>query len=353
MMSIEKRTSKKGVVSYRVKVRRKGYPVQTETFPNLTMAKNWATRMEAKITEGVHLTTIEAKRHTLSELFDAYRRHVISNKKTINRNTAHHIAKWDELIGSYSLAGLTPSIIIRAWEQIAVETGKDGRYRSNATLNRYMAALSVALSYAVKELEWLDINPVTKISKKTESRGRVRYLSDDERNNLLTSAKKLSNPYMYPLILLAITTGARKMEMLGLKWTDVDLNAKRAILHDTKNGEQRTLPLVEPALTELKKLYSQSMNSEYVFPSRNGLQPIDIKRCWTTLLKDAGIQDFRFHDLRHTCASYLAMNGFTMGEIAAVLGHKTLQMTKRYAHLSDAHSQSVVEQMSNKIFGGK
>ena len=70
-------------------------------------------------------------------------------------------------------------------------------------------------------------------------------------------------------------------------------------------------------------------------------------------MADANLVDFHFHDLRHTCASYLAMNGATMGEIAAVLGHKTLQMTKRYAHLSEEHSQSVVEKMTTKIFGGQ
>lgn len=346
MANIEKRTSKNGKTSYRVKVRMKGYPMQSETFPNLTMARNWATRTEARIKEGLHLAVIESKRHTLSELITRY-----ESRLGASVDTSRHLRVWSKLIGDYSLASMTPSLIIETREKIAeIKTHK--KTKSNATINRYLAALSVVLSYATKELEWLDINPMSKVSKLQEPRGRVRYLSDTERDNLLGAAKTANNPYLYPTILMAITTGARRMEILGLKWADVDLNTQRAILHDTKNGERRGLSLVEPTLSELKKLYRKRAKSEFVFPSYDGKQPFDIKRSWDKAISDAHIEDFKFHDLRHTCASYLAMNGTTMGEIAAILGHKTLQMTKRYAHLSDAHSQSVLEKMTTKIFGG-
>jgi len=352
MANIEKRIAKNGKVSYRVKVRLKGYPAQSETFPNLSMAKNWATRMEARIKEGLHLTVIESKRHTLAELIDLYDRRILSARSNNSRYPRSHLRVWRELMGDYSLASITPALIIKTRERIAdIET--NNKKKSQSTLNRYLAALSVVLSYAVRELEWLEVNPVSKVSKLPEPRGRVRYLSDTEREKLLYAAKESKNPYIYPVILLGITTGARKMEIMGLRWSDVDLFAQRAVLHDTKNGERRGLPLVEPALTELKKLYATRRKSEFVFPSRDGMQPFDIKRGWDAVINAAGIEDFHFHDLRHTCASYLAMNGATMGEIAAVLGHKTLQMTKRYAHLSDEHSQSVVEKMTTKIFGGQ
>lgn len=142
------------------------------------------------------------------------------------------------------------------------------------------------------------------------------------------------------------------MEIMSLKWRDVDLNAGRAILQDTKNGERRYMPLAGPAPVELRKLYSnRKPNDIYVFPSHDGTKPFDIQRSWYKAMADAGLENFHFHDLRHTCASYLAMNGYSMAEIAAILGHKTLQMTKRYAHLSDEHSQTIVETMANKIFG--
>lgn len=352
MASIEKRISKSGVISYRVKVRLKGYPVQSETFPNITMARNWGARMESRIKDGLNLIVLESKRHTLSELIEIYVVRILAHRGNSARETRRHLAIWNNLLGAYALASLTPALIINARDQIAHET-QTKKARTNATINRYMAALSVALSYAVRELEWLENNPVFKISKLPEPRGRVRYLSDTERENLLVAVKNAKNPYLYPAVLLGITTGARKMEILGLKWADVDFSAQRAILHDTKNKERRAIPLVEPALGEIKKLFAKRPNSDYVFPAQNKIQPFDITRSWRKAMADANLVDFHFHDLRHTCASYLAMNGATMGEIAAVLGHKTLQMTKRYAHLSEEHSQSVVEKMTTKIFGGQ
>ena len=352
MANIEKRVAKSGKVSYRVKVRIKGYPVQSETFPNITMARNWGMRMEARIQEGLHLTATESKKHALSELISIYKMRVLAIRQTNAKDTERYLNTWDAKLGAYALASLTPALIINARDQIAHET-QTKKARTNATINRYMAALSVALSYAVRELEWMENNPVFKISKLPEPRGRVRYLSDTERENLLVAVKNAKNPYLYPAVLLGITTGARKMEILGLKWADVDFSAQRAILHDTKNKERRAIPLVEPALGEIKKLFAKRPNSDYVFPAQNKIQPFDITRSWCKAMADANLVDFHFHDLRHTCASYLAMNGATMGEIAAVLGHKTLQMTKRYAHLSEEHSQSVVEKMTTKIFGGQ
>lgn len=351
MANIEKRVSGKGEISYRVKVRLKGAPIQTGTFQSLIKARNWAAQIETRIREGQHLAVLESKKHTLGELIDRYESRVLAARHGATADTMRHLREWRRLIGDYYLASITPALINETRDKIA-ELRPKNKEKSNSTLNRYLAALSVVLSYAMKELEWIDINPVSKVSKLPEPRGRVRYLSDDEREKLLATLKDAANPYLYPIVLLALTTGARRMEILGLRWHDVDLVARRAILQDTKNGERRSLPIIEPALGELRKLYERRGNSEFVFPSHNGKQPVDIKRGWDSALAAADIEDFRFHDLRHTCASYLAMNGATMGEIAAVLGHKTLQMTKRYAHLSDAHTQSVVEKMSQKIFGG-
>lgn len=351
MANIEKRTSKNGKTSYRVKIRIKGCPPLSETFPNLTMARDWAAKMEIQIKEGLHFTIIESKKHTLAELIDNYLSKVLPQKHNSSAiDTARHLTEWKRRLGAYALASLTPSLISKTRSEIA-QTPYNGKPKSNSTINRYLAALSVVLSYAVKELEWLDSNPMNKVAKMPEPRGRVRYLSDEERELLLEHVKQAENPYLYPAVLLGLTTGARRMEILNLKWDDIDLDSKWIVLEHTKNGERRGIPLVEPALGEIRKLYKNRGNHQLVFPSRNGSKPFDITRSWHTALAKANIQDFHFHDLRHTCASYLAMNGTTMGEIAAVLGHKTLQMTKRYAHLSNSHTQSVVEKMTQKVFG--
>ena len=152
------------------------------------------------------------------------------------------------------------------------------------------------------------------------------------------------------------------MEILGLKWKDVDLVRKVITLHETKNGERRLLPLAGHALEliqEHAKMRAVIRGDEWlVFPARNVREdgyaknrPASIRVGWEKALKLAEISEFRFHDLRHSAASYLAMNGASMAEIAEVLGHKTLNMVKRYAHLSEAHTAKVVESMNRKIFG--
>jgi integrase len=216
-----------------------------------------------------------------------------------------------------------------------------------------MAALSHAFTVAINEWGWLDDSPMRKVKKPTEPRGRVRFLSDEERERLLTACQKSDNPYLYPVFVLAISTGMRQGEIMGLNWEDVDLNQGRVTLHDTKNGERRVVPVVDKALDLLKEHAKvRPINTPLLFPSKVDPQkPMDLRAPWKAALAAAKVEDFRFHDTRHSAASYLAMNGASLAEIAEVLGHKTLQMVKRYAHLSEAHTAGVVERMNKSIFG--
>jgi integrase len=140
----------------------------------------------------------------------------------------------------------------------------------------------------------------------------------------------------------------------------VDLHQGRITLHETKNGERRVVPLAGKAL-ELLQAHAKvrRLDTPLLFPSKVRdpktkvpVGPMDLRTPWENALKTAGIEDFRFHDLRHSAASYLAMNGASLAEIAEVLGHKTLQMVKRYSHLSEAHTAGVVARMNARIFGG-
>jgi integrase len=130
------------------------------------------------------------------------------------------------------------------------------------------------------------------------------------------------------------------------------LNDGFLILHETKNGERRRIPLSGQGL-ELLKMHSKirRLDTDLLFPGKTG-KPVRLEKAWNAVLKQADIHDFRWHDLRHCTASYLAMNGASLAEIAEVLGHKTLQMVKRYSHLSDSHLSSVLSDMNYKIFGG-
>jgi integrase len=140
--------------------------------------------------------------------------------------------------------------------------------------------------------------------------------------------------------------------LLGLHWPDVDLKRATLTFQETKNGERRAVPLTGPALALMHQHAKvRRLDTVLVFPDATGKRPVGIREAWEYAVKQAGIVDFRFHDLRHTAASYLAMSGASLAEIAEVLGHKTLAMVKRYAHLSEAHTRGVVERMNRAVFG--
>lgn len=350
MATIEKRIHGDGV-TYRVKVRLKGYPAQTASFERLTDAKKWVQQTESAIREGRHFKTTEAKRHLLSEAIDRYKKEIIPTKPKSAYAQTIQLDWWKKSIGSYSLADVTSPLIAMCRDTLASEKTARNQLRSPATVNRYLAVLSHLFTVAMKEWEWIENNPLNKVNKKKEPRGRVRFLSDEERESLLEACKQSVSPSLYLIVVLALSTGARRMEILGLSWEHVDLNRGTIILHETKNGDRRVLPLVGHAL-ELMKQYAKirQLNCNFVFPSKNFTNSIDIRTPFETAIKRAKLQDFRFHDLRHSCASYLAMNGASLAEIAEILGHKTLQMVKRYSHLSDSHVSKVVSNMNNKIF---
>lgn len=358
MASIEKRTTEDGKTSYRVKVRIKGFPVQSATFDRKTDAAKWASSIESAIRENRHFKTSEAKRHTLAEMLDRYASDVLPTKPKTAPFQLRQVNWWKAEIGNYALSDVTPALIVQYRDKLAAGITVRGKPRNPATVNRYLAVLSHAFTVAVKEWQWLDDTPMRKVTKGKETRGRVRFLSDDERVRLLKACKESSNAYLYPVVVLALSTGMRSGEIMGLTWDVVDLSKGYAILHDTKNGERRRVAITGHALEQLKELSRvRRIDSKLLFPSKEVThgkiqKSMDLRKPWITAMQNAEIEDFHFHDLRHSAASYLAMNGASLAEIAEVLGHKTLQMVKRYAHLSEGHTARVVASMNDKIFGG-
>jgi len=363
MPSIRKRTNKDGSLSYRVDVRLKGFPPQRATFTRLTDAKKWGQQTEVAIRENRYFKTAESRKHTLTDLIDRYITDVIPTKPGWAKVQKSQLIWWKEKLGDYVLGDITQARIIECRDNLLNEKTKHEKQRTPATVVRYLSALSHAFTIAINEWNWLDDNPMRKVKKPKESRGRVRFLSEDEKNagkliegersRLLKACQASSNKYLYPVVVLALSTGMRRGEIMNLKWIDVGLKTGAIILHETKNGERRRVPLAGKALqllTDLSK--ARDIKTKLLFPSNtNKEKPIDLRKPWLKALQDADIENFRFHDLRHSAASYLAMNGASLAEIAEVLGHKTLQMVKRYAHLSEAHTESVVASMNKKIFG--
>lgn len=352
MATFDKHVANDGKITHRVRIRMKGFPVQTASFDRLTDARRWAQQTEAAIREGRYFKTREAQRHTLAELIDRYKVDVLPHKKgRVVQIQGAQLAWWREQLGTYTLADLTPPLLAQYRDKLTA--GHPGNEpRAPATVVRYLAALSHCLSVAVKEYQWLDDSPIRKVSKPREPRGRVRFLSDDERARLLAECEASSNPYLFPVVVLALSTGMRAGEIMKLEWRDVDLGRGWLTLRETKNGEWRGVPLAGKAL-ELVRQHAKvrRLDTALLWPGKeNPLKPIDLRQPWEQALKRANIEDFRFHDLRHSAASYLAMNGASLNEIADVLGHKTLAMVQRYAHLSESHKAGVVERMNAAIF---
>jgi integrase len=193
------------------------------------------------------------------------------------------------------------------------------------------------------------------VKKPKENRGRVRFLSDDERGKLLDACRPHTDLYL--ALVLSLTTGARQAEVMSLRWGQIDFNRQVITLHATKNGERRALPLVGEAFALLQaRSKVQSLKDDRIFPPSGRAKKaeyIDLRAPWEAALKDAGITDFHWHDLRHTAASYLAMSGVSLVEIAKVLGHRTLQMVARYSHLSDGHIVATGEKLAARLGVGK
>ena len=351
MATIETRIGKDGDKQYRVKVRMRGHPSASATFDRITDAKRWAAETEAAIRQGRYFQQAEARRHTVADLVDRYIGETLPHAAIRHKNErALLLNRWRDRLGHLTLADLTGPKIAEARASMLGRITRLGKPVTPASVNREMQALSSALTAAVKEYGWLDDSPMRKVKRLTEPSGRVRFLSAAERGALLRECRA-HDEALHTLVVMAISTGARQGELLGLRWADVDMRRGLLTFHETKNGERRSVPLVGAAFTLLAEHGKvRRMDTDLVFPGRTG-KSREVGKMFREACQRAGVKNFRFHDLRHTAASELAMGGATLAEIAEVLGHKTLQMVKRYAHLTEGHTRGVLTRMNARVFG--
>ena len=369
MSSIRERIDSNGKKSYHVQIRIKGFPPQTQTFDNKTEGKHWAARIETEIRAGRYMPHAVSQRHTMRELLQDYKSKVlIPFKPKEARTQVPQIDWWIEKLGNYSLADITPAAIAKCRDELLTTPigTEHKKMRAPATVVRYMASLSQAFKVAVNEWQWMPESPMVKVSKPKVSNERLRHLSADEQSRLLEAAKVSANQYLHTILVLALSTGMRYSEIMTLRWVDVlvedDEEIGLILLEKTKNGERRGVPLVRNAFIAIKAMrmaHTQSNNGRVnndalLFPSeKDSSRPVEIRKAWETTLGRAVIEDFRFHDLRHTAASYLAMEGATAPEIAEILGHKSLQMVKRYSHFTKVHISDLMARTSESRLEGK
>jgi integrase len=226
---------------------------------------------------------------------------------------------------------------------------------ADGTINRELAVLSAALSHARTELEWDAPDPVRGRAPRPGP-GRLRWITREEAARLIAAAGQIPQaPHLPDLIRLALHTGMRRGELLGLEWSRVDFGGRLIYLdtHHTKTGARRAVPINAEAWAALRSRWDwraeHCPETPWVFAhgdDKHQGEPIrDVKHAFTSACRAAGITDFRFHDLRHTCASWLIQSGASLSEVAAILGHTTIRMAERYAHLAPESARAALARL--------
>ena len=236
--------------------------------------------------------------------------------------------------GNRTAASITPQ---------EIERWLAGNGWSAGTINRFRATLSLIFRLAIANRK-AEANPVKLVRRKKENNGRIRFLSAEEETALRTVLVS-RYPEHLPELDIALNTGLRRGEQYSLTWNDVDFGTKLLAVSQTKNGETRHIPLNTVALAAFAELYRNSSGEGYVFTNRHGDRLLKGRHWFEPAVREANVKDFSWHCLRHTFASRLVMAGVDLRTVQQLMGHKTIQMTVRYAHLAPEHQMAAVERL--------
>ncbi len=307
---------------WRVKIRRNGFPVQTRSFDTKAVAERWARDIENDMDKGVFFDRTESEKNTLRDVLDRYHDEVTPLKRGASAEAPRLRAMMLRPIAELKIAALSSSHIAKY---------RDGRLKvvAGATVNKELNLIAHALETARRE--WgihIPENPVRLVRRPQGAKPRDRRLVGDEGQRLLAACTDARNPFLLPIVKLAIETAMRQGEIVSLDWKHVDLKKPSAYLPETKNGESRGVPLSTTAVATIRALPRSTTGK--LFP---GVTAEAVKRAFMRACERAEIEDFHFHDLRHEATSRLFEKGLNPLEVASITGHKTLQMLKRYTHL--------------------
>lgn len=328
--------------NYQVQIRRAGMPPITRTFPTKKLALAFAAKVEGDSALARALGKAPAYIPDFRQLSDMY------EKQYTGRDASNlgRLRWWRDRLGDIPVTKIDEFAIDDALMELQAK-GLTG-----STLNRYKATASATFNYFIQHPDFKRAgftNPVLKesVTRFKENPSKDRFLSKDEQHKLLQSCRESNWDKLYLLVLMALTTGARRGELLGLTWSDIDLKSRVASLTETKNGKPRLLPITGTVVNEL--LVHRKVGSGLIFEGTvSPDKPYEIKKPWAKALSAAGIEHCRFHDLRHTAASNLVRAGRSLFEVGTLLGHSSANMTARYSHLAIHDTQSMVD----SVMGG-
>lgn len=322
--------------TWKALIRKQGWPTVTKTFRTKRDAVDWARRTEDEMVRGTFILRTASERTTFAQAMKRYLAEVSSTKKLqtqqSERVSARHLAKF---FGKYSLVAIS-SDLVAAYRDKRLAEGM-----ANNTVRIELALLSHLYTTAIQE--WgmgLTVNPVSNIRKPSPGAGRNRRLTKTEQKRLLEAVDRHSNPMLGWIVRIAIETGMRQSEITGIRCSRVDLDRRIVRLEDTKNNTSRIVPLTRTATEVLRAAIAnptRPVDTDLVFfgePGRSGKRgPYEFKKIWGDIKKKLGMDDLRFHDLRHEAVSRLVEAGLSDQEVASISGHKSMQMLRRYTHL--------------------
>ena len=323
MAQIEKR----GTLQWRVRVRRKGYPQQTSTHETRAKAEEWGRAIEGEMDRGTFVSRVESESTLLGEALERYMREVTPLKKGKVRETAR-IKVWM----AHPLAKRTLAAI-RGSDLATYRDAQRRAGKADATIRLNLVIIGHMFEIARREWGMENLsNPCRNITMPKGSRQRDRRLEGDEEARLIEALNNhCRNIYIIPLVLFSIETGARRSELVKLRWENININKPvskpTAVIIDSKNGDSREIPLSSTAIKILNDLPKAISGQVFVVSADAATRAV------TAATRKAGIADFHLHDLRHEATSRLFEKGLNQMEAASVTGHKTLQMLKRYTHL--------------------
>lgn len=257
-----------------------------------------------------------------------------------------------EAMGNKTMDEISPILIEKYKRDRRASKTVRGTDRAPSSVNRELELLSKVFSLAIDQGLAIH-NPCQKVKRFREDNERNRYLSDNEEARLLSVLTE-QRASLRSVVILAIHTGMRRGELLSLRWANVDF--ERGLVHvmnshreQTKSGHSRSIPMNRIAREQLLSLHRETGDTEYVFVNRmTGKPRTDVKTGFRSACKDAGLEDFRFHDLRHTAATRLGDAGVDTRRIMAILGHRCIQTSARYTHATDEGLRRAMDTLAQR-----
>lgn len=313
---------KRGPYQWRVKIRKKGFSTQTKTFSDKKNADAWARKTESEMERGIFISSSVAEQTTVAEILDRYEREVFPRLADGGKRERFRLALLKKQLGHLSVAALRSNHVATYRDQRTKEVSPQSVKHELGLLNRVLK--SAQIDGGIHLPHGL---PTAQVRMPKLPAGRDRRLVGDEEQRLLEAARASRGDNIESIMLFALETAARRGEIAAMRWEHADLKRQTWHIPETKNDTPRTVPLSTTAINLLKNMPRRIDGDVW------GVQEDSITQAFGRVCQDAGIEDLRFHDLRHEATSRFFEKGLGIMEAAAITGHKTLTMLKRYTHL--------------------